>query len=73
MNSDNQRIQVDVRHLPEGVKPKLIEMARECGVSLTDYIRTVLCDRALLTAEWKVSRNVVIEADSDYVPYEPVV
>lgn len=40
---DNQRIQVDVRNMPLGVKPKLNEMAKEAGVSLTDYIRTLLC------------------------------
>lgn len=60
---DDQRLQIDVRNLPLGVKPALKLMAFEADVTLTDLIRTIIVGAALKAEK----------ANGKAKKYEPVV
>ena len=40
--TDNQRLELDIRNLPPGLKPKLHKMAKQKGLTMTGFIRSVL-------------------------------
>lgn len=66
---DDQRIQIDVRNLPMGVKPTLKLMAVDAGCTFTDLIRTIVVEYALKgkpPAAPRISKRDIKE--SGYVP-----
>lgn len=62
LGEDDGRIQVDVRNLPDGVKPKLKSLAREAGIPFTKFLRQLLIERAGRDAELRVN----------IISYEPI-
>lgn len=57
MVEDNQRIQLDIRDLPLGIKPKLKRMALDADLTLTEYIKAALIDLAKSDEEIVASKR----------------
>jgi hypothetical protein len=55
--NDNCRVQLDIRDLPLGIKPKLKQMALDADLTLTEYIKAALIDLAKSDEEFAASQR----------------